>query len=62
MKDYVSKGNIIFFSSHVLEVVEKLCSHVAIIKKGEIVFNSKIQDITNNESLESFFLELTEHA
>lgn len=61
MKEFVSQGNIIFFSSHVLEVVEKLCDHIAIIKDGEIIYDGNIDSIKEDDSLESFFLELTEH-
>lgn len=61
MKEFVSQGNIIFFSSHVLEVVEKLCNHIAIIKDGEIIYDGNIDSIKEDDSLESFFLELTEH-
>lgn len=60
MIDFVKQGNIIFFSSHVLEVVEKLCDRIAIIDEGKIVFSGKIDDLKNNESLEQFFLELTD--
>ena len=47
-----------FFSSHVLEVVEKLCDEVAIIKDGTIVKVGKMKDIKGDESLETVFLEL----
>lgn len=53
------KGSMIFFSTHVLDVAEKLCNHVAIIKQGEIIANGKTQDIIQNQSLEHIFLELT---
>ncbi len=61
MKEFVSKGNIIFFSSHVLEVVEKLCHHIAIIKDGEIIYDGNTSDIKESSSLEQMFLELTEN-
>jgi len=61
MLDYVKKGNAIFFSSHSLEVVEELCNKVAIIKKGLIAANGDIEVIKGDKSLESLFLELTEH-
>ena len=61
MKEYVLKGNSIFFSSHVLEVVEKLCNKVAIIKDGKIVCAGPIDIIRGDESLESMFLEITDH-
>lgn len=61
MKEFVANGNIIFFSSHVLEVVEKLCHHIAIINDGKIVFDGNTSQIENDSSLEQLFLELTDH-
>ena len=57
MKDFVQHGGAIFFSTHVLEVAEKLCNKVAIIKNGEIVVSGSMKDIKKNKSLESVFLE-----
>ena len=59
MQEFVSEGNIIFFSSHVLEVVEKLCEHVAIINNGKIVYDGNLESMNKDESLEQLFLELT---
>lgn len=59
MKNLCSSGTTIFFSSHVLEVVEKLCDHVGIIKNGEIIKVGTTKEITESEDLESVFLELT---
>ena len=53
-----AKGVAIFFSTHVLEVVEKLCNKVAIIKQGKIVAYGKTSDIIMNKSLENIFMEL----
>ena len=61
MQELMNKGIIIFFSSHVLEVVEKLCSHIGIINKGKLIFNGSFNEMKENTSLEDFFLELTEH-
>ncbi len=61
MKEYVESGNSIFFSSHVLEVVEKLCNKIAIIKDGKIICCGLIDNILKDESLESLFLEITDH-
>lgn len=61
MKDICTNGGAIFFSSHVLEVVEKLCNKVAIIKKGKLIASGKTQDVIGNQSLEEVFLELTNH-
>jgi len=52
------QGSLIFFSSHVLEVVGKLCDKVAIIKNGEIVTNGYTKEIVEDESLEHIFMEL----
>lgn len=59
MKSLCKKGTTIFFSSHVLEVVEKLCNRVGIIKNGELIKVGTTKDITSSEDLESVFLELT---
>ena len=58
MKDYVSKGNTIFFSTHVLEVAEKLCNKVAIIKQGKLVASGNMEDVVADSSLEEVFLEI----
>ena len=52
------KGSLIFFSTHVLEVAEKLCNKVAIIKNGKIITKGKTEEIIKDESLENIFLEL----
>lgn len=57
-KEMVNQGSAIFFSTHVLEVVEKLCNKVAIIKQGSIVANGNTVDIISNESLEEIFMEI----
>ncbi len=59
MKELCDNGTAIFFSSHVLEVVEKLCDNVAIIKNGEIIAMGKLSQIKGDKSLENVFLELT---
>lgn len=58
MKDFISKGGAIFFSTHVLEVAEKLCTRLAILKDGRIVAEGKTEDILGQQSLESFFMEV----
>ncbi|MDD4624631.1 MAG: ABC transporter ATP-binding protein [Bacilli bacterium] len=58
MKDMCSEGTSVFFSSHVLEVVEKLCDRVGIIKEGKLVLEGKTSKIIGHKSLESLFLEL----
>ncbi|MBU1093768.1 MAG: ABC transporter ATP-binding protein [Firmicutes bacterium] len=57
-QDMCSQGVSIFFSTHVLEVVEKLCNKVAIIKQGKVVAHGMTQDIIANESLENIFMEI----
>lgn len=63
MRDHTKDGNAVFFSTHVLEVAEKLCDRVVIIKKGNILYNGTLDELekqNKNESLENIFLELTE--
>jgi ABC-2 type transport system ATP-binding protein len=60
MKDFVASGGAIFFSTHVLEVAEKLCNKVAIIKNGEIMAVGKMSEIKKDKSLENVFLEITD--
>ena len=63
MRSHVENGNTVFFSTHVLEVAEKLCDSIAIINKGKILFSGtllELKDITKeNTSLENLFLEMT---
>lgn len=61
MKEICNEGSAIFFSSHVLEVVEKLCDKVAIIKNGKIVAMGEIEEIKGNSSLEDVFMELIDN-
>ena len=58
MKEMIKSGKTIFFSTHILDVAEKLCDRVAIIKNGKIVKIGKMKDIKGDESLEEVFLEL----
>lgn len=63
MKEHCKEGNSVFFSSHVLEVVEKVCDKVAIIDDGRLVTSFDIADLKtmkDNKSLEDVFLSLTE--
>lgn len=60
MRDMAKDGKSIFFSTHILDVAEKLCDRVAIIKDGTIVKVGKMKDIKGDESLEQVFLELGE--
>ena len=61
MKKMCKNGTAIFFSTHVLEVAEKLCNKIAIIKDGEIIEQGKMKDIIKNKSLEDIFMELVEN-
>lgn len=58
MRELCDKGGAIFFSTHVLEVAEKLCDKVAIIKGGKLIISGTMEDVKGNASLESVFLEL----
>jgi len=61
MRDICDKGGAIFFSTHVLEVAEKLCDKVAIIKDGKLIISGKTEEVRGNASLEDVFLELGEN-
>lgn len=60
MKQMCNEGKTVFFSTHILEVAEKLCSRVAIIKQGKIVKVGSMEEVKGDESLEKVFLELDE--
>ncbi|MBQ6065997.1 MAG: ABC transporter ATP-binding protein [Clostridia bacterium] len=58
MREHCDRGGAIFFSTHVLEVAEKLCDKVAIIKNGKLVVSGTMEEVKGNASLEDVFLEL----
>ena len=58
MKEMIKEGKTIFFSTHILDVAEKLCSRVAIIKNGELIKVGSMKQIKGDKSLEKVFLEL----
>ena len=58
MREYCDRGGSIFFSTHVLEVAEKLCDKVAIIKQGQLIKSGTMEEVKGDSSLESVFLEL----
>ncbi|MGI6336773.1 MAG: ABC transporter ATP-binding protein [Eubacteriales bacterium] len=60
MRELCDRGGAIFFSSHVLEVVEKLCDKVAIIRSGKLIAAGTTDEVRGNASLEDVFLELEE--
>ena len=57
MREFVQKGTIIFFSTHVLEVAEKLCDKIAIIKNGKLIITGETEVVTKDASLEEVFLK-----
>ncbi len=64
MKEYAKAGNTVFFSTHVLEVAEKLCDRIGIINKGKLIFVGTYEEMKKqfkeDASLEDLFLEITE--
>lgn len=62
MREHADEGNTVIFSTHVLEVAEKVCDKVAIINKGQLIFNGTLsnmrKEFKENESLEEMFLEM----
>jgi len=65
MRNHAAEGKTVFFSTHVLEVAEKLCDRVAIINKGRLLFYGTMEEMRehfrSNGSLEKIFLEMTEN-
>jgi len=62
MREFCDNGSAIFFSTHVLEVAEKLCDKIAIIKGGRLIAAGTMEEVKGNASLEEVFLEVTEEA
>ena len=60
MRQMCDRGGAIFFSTHVLEVAEKLCDKIAIIKGGKLIASGTTESVRGNTSLEQVFLELVE--
>ena len=60
MKEHAKAGNIVFFSSHIINVVERLCTRIAIINKGHIVFVGDMKDVEKDhpEGLEEFYMKI----
>ena len=58
LNELVKEGKIVFYSTHILDVAEKLCSRVAIIKNGKLVKTGSMKEIKGDKSLEKVFLEL----
>lgn len=61
LNEMVKEGKIVFYSTHILDVAEKLCSRVAIIKDGKLVKCGSMKDIKGDKSLEKVFMELEEN-
>ena len=64
MKSHSKKGNTVFFSTHVLEVAEKICDRIGIVNQGKLIFVGTYEEMKDkfkeNNSLEEMFLEMTE--
>jgi ABC-2 type transport system ATP-binding protein len=60
LNEMVKEGKIVFYSTHILDVAEKLCSRVAIIKNGKLIKSGSMKEIKGDKSLEKVFLELEE--
>lgn len=64
MKEYASCGNTVFFSTHILEIAEKLCDRVGIIKSGRLIFVGSLEELRkkfpNRNSLEEIFIDIVE--
>lgn len=58
MIEFTKEGNTVFFSTHVLEVAQKLCNKVAIIQKGKLVASGTMEEVIQDKSLEDVFLEI----
>ncbi len=58
MRDLCNRGGAIFFSTHVLEVAEKLCDKIAIIQNGRLIRSGSMEEVKGDQSLENVFLEL----
>ncbi|MGL6108220.1 ABC transporter ATP-binding protein [Romboutsia sp.] len=61
MKEFCKNGGCIFFSTHVLEVAEKICDKIAIIKDGRLEAYGSTEDVKGNKSLENIFMEMVEN-
>ena len=61
LKEMVKDGKIVFYSTHILDVAERLCSRVAIIKEGKLVKSGTMKEIKGDKSLEKVFMELEEN-
>ena len=64
MREHANKQNVVLFSTHVLDVAEKICDKIAVIDKGKVIFVGTVQELKEksktNSSLEESFLKITE--
>lgn len=60
MKELCREGSAIFFSTHVLDVAEKLCNKIAIIRNGKLIISGRTHELTQGQSLESVFMEVVD--
>ena len=58
MKQHAAEGNIVFFSSHIIDVVERICDRITIIKKGNILVTKDVKDIEKECPLEEYYLKM----
>jgi ABC-2 type transport system ATP-binding protein len=61
MRELCAEGSAIFFSTHVLDVAEKLCNKIAIIKGGKLIVSGNMEDLIKDHSLEELFMEVTNY-
>lgn len=61
MRDFCNRGGCIFFSTHVLEVAEKICDKIAIIKDGKLISCGSIDEVKGDKSLENIFMEMIDN-
>ena len=61
MRDFCDRGGCIFFSTHVLEVAEKICDKIAIIKDGKLISCGSIDEVKGDKSLENIFMEMIDN-
>ena len=59
MKEHAQKGNVVFFSSHIIDVVEKICDRIAVIKKGKLRAVTTIKELSERGTeLEEFYISI----
>ena len=61
MREFCDEGGCIFFSTHVLEVAEKICDKIAIIKDGKLIACGETKEVKGDKSLENIFMEMIDN-